>query len=411
LAATNWRQPAPFRAAAMRAETDNAVRNIIPVEDQSAHLAAIVESTDDAVISKDLNGIIRSWNPAAERIFGYTAAEAIGRPITILIPEGNYNEEPRILALIRRGRKVDHYQTIRRRKDGSMVNISLTVSPIRNAEGKVVGASKIARDITAQKRIERKMRQARDELARLNAELDQRVRERTASLNEVIAQMEEFSYSISHDLRSPNRAMQAFATVVLDDYGSRLDDTGRDYLQRIIRSSVRMDKLISDLLSYSRLSRTEIQTQPVALDPLISDIIQHYPEMQPPRAQFIIHSPLNPVMAHEASLTQALSNLMANAVKFVRPGITPRVDISSQLSGKTVRVFVRDNGIGIKREHLSRLFGMFERVIQDARFDGTGIGLAIVRKAIERMNGTVGVESDGLSGTTFWIDLPAPAAP
>src|SRR5689334_2031065 len=138
--------------------------------DWQAYFRAIVESTDDAVISKDLNGIIRSWNKAAETIFGYSAQEVIGKPVTILIPAGHENEEPEILARLRQGQKIDHYETVRQRKDGALLNISLTVSPIKDATGKVVGASKIARDITKQKQTEQAVRNARDELARLNEE-------------------------------------------------------------------------------------------------------------------------------------------------------------------------------------------------------------------------------------------------
>jgi PAS domain S-box-containing protein len=371
------------------------------------YYAALVESTHDAIISKNLNGVIQSWNPAAQKIFGYTAEEAIGKPVMMLIPEGHENEEPEILSRIRRGEKVDHYETVRKRKDGTLINISLTVSPIKNGQGEIIGASKIARDITEQKESERAMHQARQELAVLNRELDHRVQERTASLNHALAQMEEFSYSVSHDLRSPARAMQAYATAVLDDYGHLLDSVAQGYLRKIIRSSARMDKLVVDLLAYSRIARIEMEIQETELEPLIQDIMQQYPELQPPRSRIVIRSPLPRVMAHEASITQVLSNLLSNAVKFVAPGTTAQVEIKAEPAGGKVRIWITDNGIGIKPEHQLRLFGMFERGNADARYEGTGIGLAIVRKAIERMNGTVGVESKGTAGSSFWIELPA----
>src|SRR5258706_4868697 len=159
-------------------------------------LAAIVDSSDDAIVSKDLNGVIRSWNQGAERIFGYTAAEAIGRPITMLLPPERLDEEPNILDRIRRGERIDHYETVRLCKDGSFIDISLTVSPIKDSLDRVIGASKIARDITDRKRREAELREARLELARANAELERRVEERTAALCEVIGQTEEFSYRL-----------------------------------------------------------------------------------------------------------------------------------------------------------------------------------------------------------------------
>jgi PAS domain S-box-containing protein len=253
--------------------------------------AAIVQSSDDAIISKDLNGIIRSWNKGAEEIFGYKAWEMIGKPITTLIPAGYINEEPEILGRIRRGEKVDHYQTKRQRKDGTLVSLSLTVSPIKNRAGTVIGASKIARDITKQKAAEHALQQAKDDLAALNRDLEDRVRERTQALQTAVSQMEEFSYSVSHDLRSPVRAMKAYAQAALEDYGDRLDDVGRDYLHRIVRNSVRMDKLIIDVLIYSRLARSEVKTHPIAIAPLLHDIIQLYPDMQPPRAEIVLQEP------------------------------------------------------------------------------------------------------------------------
>ena len=375
-------------------------------ENLNRRLAAIVESADDAIISKDLSGTITSWNRSAERIFGYTADEAIGRSITILIPRGRMNEEREFLARICRGERIEHYETIRQRKDGSLVEISLTVSPIKDSNGILVGASKIARDITDRKETERALRDMKEQLVRTNEELERRVQERTTSLLQAIEQMEEFSYSVSHDLRAPARAMQGYARALLEDYGERLDGDGRIYLERIIRGGVRMDRLIQDLLTFSRLTRSEVQLQPVSLDRLVRDIIQHYSEMQPPHAVVTIQGSLSSVLGHEPSLTQAISNLLNNAIKFVAPGTTPRVCVRTELRDRQVRLWIEDNGIGIKHEHQSRLFGMFERIHPEKLYAGTGVGLAIVRKAVERVGGTAGVESDGLNGSKFWIQLP-----
>ena len=388
-------------------KTNTPTTHSLPETDLGQHLAAIIESSDDAILSKNLHGIILSWNRAAEKIFGYTAAEIVGRPVTLLIPAGHLNEEPDILARLRRGEKIDHYETIRQRKDGTLINISLTVSPIMDATGNVVGASKIARDITRQKIAEQAVRTAQQDLARLNEELEQRVLQRTESLNKALTQMEEFSYSVSHDLRNPVRAMQAYAKALLEDYGGRLDEAGNDYVQKIIRSSTRMDKLILDVLIYSRIARDQIATAPISLDLFVPEIIQQYPEMQPPKAEINITPPLGSVLAHEPSLAQALSNVLNNAVKFVSSGIVPRINIQSRRQGGFVRLRITDNGIGIPPEFKDRAFKMFERASQDAGYEGTGIGLAIVRKAIEKMGGSVGFESDGKNGTSVWLDLPA----
>lgn len=506
------------------------MNTVNPALDERLFLATVVESSDDAIITKSLDGIITSWNQSAERMFGYTAAEAVGQPITLLIPPDRQDEEPNILARLRLGERVDHFETIRRCKDGRLLNISLTISPVRDFEGHIIGASKIARDITHRKRAEEALREsesrfralvdncfvpvwikdcdgifmmvnkrfeevfgvreqdiigksdydyffpaaeqvrkndlqvirtgkpleveetlhhhgvphtylsvkfpmrkvdgtiyavaglatditerkqaeqllreAKEQLGHNNEILEQRVQERTASLREVVAQMEEFSYSVSHDLRAPVRAMKGYAMAMLEDYTDKLDPRGQDLLERIVRGGTRMEALIHDVLTYSRLARVEIKLEPVSLQKLISDIIQQYPAMQQPNAEVTIREPLLPVLAHEPSLTQALSNLLSNAVKFVAPGVKPTIRIWTEPHDGKVRLWIKDNGIGIKPQYQHRLFGMFERVHQDLHYEGTGIGLAIVRKALEKMGGRAGVESDGFSGSSFWIELP-----
>jgi signal transduction histidine kinase len=198
--------------------------------------------------------------------------------------------------------------------------------------------------------------------------------------------------------------MQGYARAVLEDHGDHLDEEGRDYLVRIMRSGERMDRLVRDILTYSRVARSDLTFRAVLLNTLVEDIVSQYPEMQPPRAHIAIEGKLGTVLAHEPSLGQAISNLLNNAVKFVAPGVTPRVRVYSEDRGECVRLSVQDNGIGIKREHQARLFGLFQRVHPDKRYEGTGVGLAVVRRSVERMGGRVGMESNGL-GSTFWIDL------
>jgi signal transduction histidine kinase len=235
--------------------------------------------------------------------------------------------------------------------------------------------------------------------------LEQTVAARTASLREAVEQMEEFSYSVSHDLRAPLRAMRAYAGVLLEDYGNRLDDTGRTYLEKIQRASDRMDRLTQDVLSYSRVARTHVQPEAIVLESLIEDVVHQYSHLQPPAAEIELARPLLKVLGHETSLGQCVSNLLNNAVKFVSPGVKPRVRIRTEKKGRSVIVWFEDNGIGIKPEFQSRIFQMFERVHPEANYEGTGIGLTIVRKAVEKMGGKVGVESDGRNGSRFWLEL------
>ncbi len=377
-------------------------------ERSTRRLAAIVEFSDDAIISKDLNGVITSWNKAAERIFAYTESEAIGRPILMLIPQGRTNEEPEILSRIRRGEVVDHYETVRQRKDGTLIDISVTISPIRDSYGVIVGASKIARDITAQRQTQRELEKLTAELQAAKAELEARVEARTTSLKQAVAQMEEISYTISHDLRAPLRAMNMYSRVLLEEFGPLVEQEPEAlrYLNRIAINCSRLDRMVQDVLTFGRVSREGITLEPVSLDRLVSDLIQYYPSLQPPNANLHVEH-LGCVIGHEPSLAQVLSNLLVNAVKFVPDGTTPEVRVRAKRANGLVRVWIEDNGIGIDPRFQHRLFAMFERLQPENGYEGTGVGLAIARKATERMGGTIGVESDGKKGCRFWFELPA----
>jgi PAS domain S-box-containing protein len=251
------------------------------------------------------------------------------------------------------------------------------------------------------------LQKAEQKLRRHADELELRVQERTAKLQEAIAQMEEFSYTVSHDLRAPVRAISGYADVLREDYSEGMRPEARVFLERIISSSTRMDRLILDILTYTRLSRREFELQAVSLDKLLRDIIQQYPEIGASEARIIVEPDLGNVIGHEPSLSQAVSNLLTNSVKFVAPGRVPRVRVWSERRENQVRLWVEDNGIGIMPAHQKRLFTMFERVHSGDSYEGTGVGLAIVRKAAERMGGKVGVESDGVSGSRFWVELAA----
>jgi light-regulated signal transduction histidine kinase (bacteriophytochrome) len=262
------------------------------------------------------------------------------------------------------------------------------------------------RDITQRKGAEEALVNAKNEIGRHAAHLEQVVAERTAQLRETIRELEGFSYSISHDMRAPLRAMQSYAQFLVDDYGGKLDEQGVDYLQQIMRSAVRMDCLIQDVLSYTRILHSPLPMGPVDLDRLVRDIIETYPDGQLIKPEIRIKGRLPKVVGNEALLTQCVSNLLSNGAKFVSPGTTPRLEISAEVrEDSMIRVWFKDNGIGIAPENHERIFRLLERIHPATEYEGTGIGLTIVRKAIERMGAQVGFESALGKGSKFWMQL------
>lgn len=286
------------------------------------------------------------------------------------------------------------------RPDGEIVWIwtAALVLASENRPARMVG---ITADITSRKRDE--------ELLRSQAKhLEEMVQARTARLQEVIAELEGFSYTVAHDLRAPLRSMHGFATILRADYGSKLDPEAAELLGRIAASAARMDELIQDVLAYSRVTRDELALQPVDVGEILEELIYAHPELKGPFAEVTLMGPFPKVIGSRALLTQCLSNLLGNAVKFVGAGVTPKVLVSAEARGEQIRLIVRDNGIGIAPEHQQRVFNLFERLQQE--YSGTGIGLAIVRRAVERMNGKVGLESQVGKGSCFWIELKSAGA-
>ncbi len=293
-----------------------------------------------------------------------------------------------------------------RRADGELRWYLGRALPVRDGAGKILRWFGTCTDIHDWKLVQDELRRAQEQLEQHAAELERRVAERTASLREAIAQMEEFSYSVSHDLRAPLRAMNAYAGALVEDYGPQLDDTARGYLERIQRSSRRMERLTHDVLTYSRIARTEVHLVSLPLAPLLHDLVLHYAELHAPATRVELVEPLEPVRGQEVLLGQCLGNLLTNAAKFVAPGVAPHIRVRTELRGTDrVRVWIEDNGIGIDPRQQARLFRVFERVPTKHGYEGTGIGLAIVRKAVEKMSGACGVESDGRTGSRFWIEL------
>ena len=350
-------------------------------------LAAIIESSDDAIISKDLNGIITSWNRSAERIFGYTADEMIGRPISVLAPPDRQEEMPHILKRIRRGERVDHFETVRRAKDGRLLNISLTVSPIVDDSGKIVGASKICRDITERKLAEQAILQQTERLIRSNADLQQ------------------FAFVASHDLQEPLRMIASFSELLRARYRGKLDAEADEFIDRVLNGTSRMSALLEDLLSYSRvINADEIPMKPVAVKQAVDWAMENLHLAIRESGAVVEIGDLPTVKGEKSNLTQVFQNLIGNAIKY-RRAAPPVVRVGAQAVGSNWVFSIADNGIGIAPAYHEAIFGLFKRLHAED-YTGTGIGLAVCKRIIERHRGRIWVESVPGEGSTFRFTLP-----
>lgn len=367
-------------------------------EEAAAQLAAIVESSDDAIIGKDLQGIVTSWNAGAEKMFGYAAPEIIGLSITRLIPPARQEEEGKILDRIRRGERVRHFETVRVRKDGSTVDVSTAISAIKDRRGKIVGASKVVRDITERKSSQEALRQ-------LNASLEQRVLERTEQLEAANKELEAFSYSVSHDLRAPLRAISGFSRIVLEDHSAALDTDGLRYLHQVEKSAGQMGQLIDDLLTFSRTGRQALTLQTVSTAGMVNACLADLKGMRKNRHVTINVGELPDCEADASLLKQVWLNLLANALKYTRKRDAAVITIGSERETGTDSYFVQDNGAGFDMKYADKLFGVFQRLHLADDYEGTGVGLALVQRIVQRHGGTVWAEAKLNLGATFHFTL------
>ncbi len=360
------------------------------IERDALLLSAIVDSSDDAIISKNLNGVITSWNRSAERLFGYTAEEAIGQSVaTLLIPDDRQAEEPDILAKLQKGQRVDHFETKRRRKDGTILDISLTISPVKDATGRIIGASKIARDITDQIRQREALREANESLTRSNTDL------------------EHFAYSASHDLQEPLRMVSAYSQMLRGKFQDQLGSSGNDYIGFVIEGASRMDQLLRDLRTFTHVAIVDHGPPPAASSQTALDrsILNLKAAIDESGAE-ITFDPLPSVRIHEFQLEQLFQNIIGNAIRY-RGENRPRIHAGAEAEGERWRFFVRDNGIGINPEYKEQIFGIFKRLHAFSEYPGTGMGLAICQRIVERAGGRIWVESQPGRGSTFFFTLPA----
>jgi PAS domain S-box-containing protein len=503
-------------------------------------LAAIVDSSDDAVISKDLNGTINAWNRGAEKIFGYAAEEVLGKPMLMLFPPERMNEEAEILERIRRGESVKHFETVRVRKDGTRIDISATISPIKDGRGAIVGASKIARDITERKRANSLLAEQSDELSRQAEELqrsqhalegqklmlqsvldsisegvvaadqtgkfilwnpaatrmiglgaadvppaqwtnhygtyltdmvtplppeqnpllraicgeactaelyvrnaqlesgvwiessasplrgkdgvvmggvvalrdvtqkkaDQRKQEQyTDELRRSNAELEQFAYIASHDLQEPLRMVASYAELLGERYRGKLDQQADLYLNYAVEGAKRMQSLIHDLLAYARVTSQAKPFEPTDSSLVVADVMKRLRGAIERSQAEIVCGNLPVVNADEVQLGQVFQNLIANAIKFHGDG-PPHIEIRAHAKGKMWNFAVADDGIGIAKEGSDRIFQMFQRLHSRGKYEGSGIGLAISKRIIERHQGNIWFDSIPGKGTTFHFTIP-----
>jgi PAS domain S-box-containing protein len=295
--------------------------------------------------------------------------------------------------------------------EGGIRWVVARASIMRDAEGNAVTMPGMVIDITERKHLEQRLRETIDDLRTTQlalekqaGELESQVKERTARLQETVATLEAFSYSISHDLRGPLRVMQNFAEALREDCGHAVGAAGADYIRRIVGAAVRMDRIIQDVLGYSRISRSDLTLERMPLDEFVRGLLESYPAFHDHKTNITVDGLLPVVMANPAAVTQCLANLIGNAVKFVAPGVRPAVRISARTDDARAFISVADNGIGIPAAAHESIFNAFYR--HESGYEGTGIGLAIVRKAIERLGGRITVDSKPGSGSTFTFDLP-----
>ncbi|HEY0256729.1 MAG TPA: ATP-binding protein [Candidatus Methylacidiphilales bacterium] len=373
------------------------------LEEQKEWFRVTLSSIGDGVIVTDEVGRVVFMNGESEQLTGWKIDHAQRKPLKEVFKI--VNEETRLTVedpvdKVFREKKVvglaNH--TVLLSADGREFPIEDSAAPIHNAVGKVLGVVLVFHNATD-------MRRAQHTLKAYSEDLEKKVAERTMHLQQTVTELEAFSYTISHDLRSPLRAMQGFAQAIAEDYGDSLDSHGKNYLDRIRNAAERLDRLIQDLLAYTRISREEAPLVVLDLDKFVRDIIEHYPNLHALGPNIEVVGSLPKVWGREAALTQVLSNLLGNAAKFVPTGRKPQIKIWGEDVDGRIRVWIQDNGIGIAPRDFERIFQMFIQINDPALYGGTGVGLAIVRKAVQTMKGTVGLESEEGKGTKFWVEL------
>lgn len=376
--------------------TDITIRK--QAEEANSRLAAIVESSDDSIIGTAPNGIIVSWNAGAERMYGFSAKETVGRSVTILFPATITAGERDMISKVIGGERVENYETVRVRKDGRQIHASVTLSPIRDASGRIVGISSITRDITRRKQDDEELRSYMAKLERSNEEL------------------KEFVFVASHDLHEPLRKVQTLGDRLKMKYSAQLGEQGCDYLDRMRSSASRMRSLIDALLDYSRVTARAAYFTTVDLNELVRSVVSDLDLHLEQTGGRVELQDLPTIEADADQMYRLFQNLINNSLKY-HGEEKPLIKISCSrdfeeapltgFSGKEYcRIYVEDNGIGFDEKYLDRIFKPFQRLHARTEYEGTGIGLAICRKIAERHEGSISASSEPGKGATFMITLP-----
>ncbi len=382
-------------AALARSERD--------LEAQKEWLRVTLTSIGDGVVVTDPSGRVVLMNHEAERLTGWTQTDGLHQPLTGIFRIVNEEtratvDDPVAKVLVDKKTVGLANHTVLLSRTGEEWPIEDSAAPILDDKGAILGVVLVFHDATD-------MRLAQRSLKAYSTNLEKIVADRTLALEQTVSELQAFSYTVSHDLRAPLRAMQGFSEAIIEDYADKLDDKGKEYLKRIQDAAARLDRLIQDLLSYTRMSREEFPLEPLDLDKIVREIVEADSRFKLPAANVRIEGNLPKILGRESALIQIVTNLLGNAVKFVREGATPDIRIWSQERGPRVRLWVEDHGLGIASNQQEKIFGMFVQLNDTAKFGGTGVGLAIVKKAAQIMHGTVGVESTEGSGSRFWLEL------
>jgi PAS domain S-box-containing protein len=358
---------------------------------ESELLPAIVKSSDDAIVGATTSGLITTWNPAAENIYGYRAAEIIGQPLTILCSAELAGEIGETLSKIGHGERVVHRETVRRRKDGTTFTVSVTASPIHDRDGRLIGVSAISRDITEQQ-------------ARAAAEL----RRRADDLERANQSVESFTYSIAHDLRAPLRALGGYSSALMEDCADDLGEAGRGYAGRILAASQKMSALVDGLLVLSRIARAGMHLEWVDLGAEVARIAADLQGGEPERrVHFVVERPVQ-ARADRALIRTVLQNLLENAWKFTSGQQDALIEFGTVPAGEAgVCCYLRDDGVGFEPAYAGKLFQPFQQLHPASDFPGTGIGLASIKQIVERHRGRAWAEAAVGEGATFYFTLDA----
>ncbi len=358
-------------------------------EEANLRLAAIVESSNDAIIGRTLEGVITSWNHAAEKIYGYAAKEVTGQAVALILPPEGAEEFMPFLKRAARGEQIVNYEAVGVRKDGKHIDVSITISPIVAPSGEIMGASSIHRDISEQRRIEKERQDYMKKLEAANLEL------------------QEFASVASHDLREPLRKVQKFSDLLIKVYSTALNENGKDYLQRMQNAAKRMEALLDALLEYSRITTKANPFLPADLGALVQEVLSDLEVLIEQKGATITIGSFPIAEVDPRQFTQLLQNLISNGLKYNKSD-KPEIRVFSEiLKDCSCNIYVEDNGIGFDEEYIDKIFEPFQRLHgRNSEFQGTGIGLAICRKIAERHGGTITAKSTPGKGSTFIVTIP-----